>query len=541
MLAAVALWAIVVPLVQAAEPSAKSMAKQARKAEKQGDVVKAYLLYSQAAAADPKRPDYWARSQALRTRALRESNTIPAAITQAAPPTAAPEPEPNLPEPAAEETLASRQPLPPTELSPNHGVQDFDLRGDAKSLFDKVLKAYGIDLVFDADYTAGQPIRFRITDAGFVTAVRALQAATTSFIIPLGPKLAMVFKDNQQKRREAEPMVAVSVSLPNTVTVQEAQELGRAVQQVMEMRRVAIDNSQRLVIMRDAVSKVRAAQILLEQLITLRAQVIVEVEIMDVQRRHESNYGASLPTSTGLAFLGPDRPRIFQLLPGIPTGFAKFLSFGGGLTTMALAISDARLFANFTRSNSQSLFKATVRGVDGQAATLHVGDKYPLITSQYVGQTGGLNALATPPTFNFEDLGLTLKVTPRVHSAEEVSLQVEAEFKILGSGSYNGIPVIANRKFSSVVRLKDGEYGILAGILSSAEARSISGIPLIGQIPVLRSILSQNTRSDEDGQALVIIKPHIIDAPPDVHLPAVYTGAETRWDAFTVAAGSAGN
>ncbi|MDX1979137.1 MAG: type II and III secretion system protein [Bryobacteraceae bacterium] len=525
--------------LQAQEPSAKSMAKQARKAEKQGDAVKAYLLYSQAAAADPKRRDYWARSQALRTRALRQSSAIPAAIAQVTPPDASAvsrkeaEPPVTLPVVTQDEVTEARQPLPPIELSPRPGVRDLDLRGDAKSLFDQVLKAYGLDMVFDADYTPGSPIRFRMSGADFVTAIRALQAATASFIIPLSPKLCMVYKDTQQKRREAEPMVAVAVSLPNTVSVQEAQELGRAVQQVMEMRRVAIDNSQRLVIMRDAVSKVRAAQLLLQQLLTLRSQVMIEVEIMDVQQRGESSYGASLPTSTGLAFLGPDRPRVFQILPGIPSGFTRFLSFGGGLTTLGLAITDARLFANFTKSSSQSLFKASIRSVDGQAATLHVGDKYPLITSQYIGQTGS-SALATPPTFNFEDLGLTLKVTPRIHSGGEVSIQVEAEFKILGSGSYNGIPVIANRKFASVVRLKDGEYGILAGILSSSEARSISGIPGIGHIPVLRSILSQNTRSNEDGQALVVIKPHILDAPPDMPGAAVYTGTETRWDTFTV-------
>lgn len=516
----------------AAEPPSE-LARQARQAERKGDALKAYLLYSQAAAADPKRPEYWMRSQALRTRALQQAPRIPAAFAQVSSKTAASpsvEPPAELPEATPDDLKEARQPLAPPQLEARPVVLDFDLNGDAKSLFEQVLKAYGLDQVFDADYQPGTPFRFRLQQVDFRTAIRALEAATSSFLVPLSDKLCMVYKDTQQKRNEAEPMMAVSVSLPNTVTVQEAQELGRAVQQVLEMRRVAIDNGTRTVVMRDTVSKVRTAQKLYAQLVQLRSQVMVEVEILDVQSRYETNYGLSLPTSTGLAFFGGKAG--FNLLPGVPGGFTKFLSFGGGLSTAALAVADARLFANFTRSNSQSLFRAAIRSVDSQAATLHVGDKYPLITQQYIGSASGVSPLAAPPTFNFEDLGLTLKVTPRIHSAEEVSLQVEAEFKLLGSGSYNGIPVIANRKFASVIRLRAGEWAVMAGLMSQAEAHSVSGIAGLGRIPVLSALLNQTSRSREDGQVLVVIKPHILDAPPlEGSTRALFTGSEGRWSA----------
>ncbi len=515
---------------EGAGPGAE-LARQARTAERKGDSLKAYLLYSQAAAADPGRPEYWMRSQALRTRALQRTASLPASLTQPARPAAKPEKPPvTLPDATEDDLKEGRQPLPPARLEPRQAVLDFDINGDAKAVFEQVLKAYGIDQVFDADYAPGTPFRFRLKQVDFTTAIRSLEAATSSFLVPLSAKLCMVYKDTQQKRNEAEPMVAVSVSLPNTVTVQEAQELGRAVQQVLEMRRVAIDNGTRTVVMRDTVSKVRTAQLLYEQLIQLRAQVMVEVEIVDVQGRYETNYGASIPTSTGLGFFGGKAG--FNLLPGLPAGFTRFLMFGGGVSTAALAIADARLFANFTRSNSQSLFRASIRGVDSQAATLHVGDKYPLITQQYLGSGSGVSPLAAPPSFNFEDLGLTLKVTPRIHSAEEVSLQVEAEFKLLGSGSYNGIPVIANRKFASVVRLRAGEWAVMAGLMSEAEARSVSGIAGLGRIPVLSALLNQTSRSEEQGQVLVVIKPHILDAPPEEgSARALFTGSESRWNA----------
>jgi general secretion pathway protein D len=523
-------------LCPAAE-SPRSLAKDAAQAEKRGDVVKAYLLYSQAAAADPKNRSYWVRSQALRTRALRQSNSLPAVLTQAVPPVADPEAVTAVVGdailPAEEEE--SRRPLPPAELGPTPGLKSFHIRGDAKSLFQQVTQAFGLDTVFDIDYVAGQPVRFDLDEVNARNALRALEAATSSFVVPLSPKLLMIYKDTQQKRTEAEPTMAVTLSLPHPVSVQEAQELARAVQQCIEIQRFAVDSNRRLVLIKDRVSKVRAAQELYSNLLTHRSQVLIEVELLDVADTFERNYGMTLPTSSAMSFLGrstiPSAARRgLRIIPDIMPGFTRFLLAGGGLTTIAFAITDASAFASYTRSSALSLYRSQIRAVDSQAATLHVGDKYPIITQQYMGDTTGVNSLAIPPTFNFEDLGLSLKITPRVHSQYEVSLTVEAEYKVLGSGSYNGIPVISNRKFASTVRLRNGEYGVLAGMISSSEARSVSGLPFLAQMPLLHHVLASNTSSRNSGEALVVIKPQIIDsAASENPSRTIYTGTEARW------------
>jgi len=520
-----------------AADSPRTLANNAAQAEKKGDVVKAYLLYSQAAAADPKNRSYWVRSQALRTRALTKSNSLPAAMVQAVPPAADPEPDKSVIgdsiQPAEEEE--SRRPLPPVELGPTPGVKSFHLRADAKSLFQQVTQAFGLDTVFDVDYVAGQPVRFDLDEVDARTAIHALEAATSSFVVPLSPKLLMIYKDTQQKRTEAEPTMAVTLSLPHPVSLQEAQELARAVQQCIEIQRFAVDSGRRLVLIKDRISKVRAAQELYLNLLTHRSQVLIEVELLDVADTFERNYGMTLPTSSAMAFLGrstiPSAARRgLRIIPEIMPGFTKFLLAGGGLTTIAFAITDASAFASYTRSSALSLYRSQLRAVDSQAATLHVGDKYPIITQQYLGDTSGVNALAIPPTFNFEDLGLSIKITPRVHSQHEVSMQVEAEYKVLGSGSYNGIPVISNRKFASTVRLRNGEYAVLAGILSSSEARTVSGLPFLAQAPILHHVLASNTASRNSGEALVVIKPQIIDsASTENPARTIYTGTESRW------------
>ena len=101
--------------------------------------------------------------------------------------------------------------------------------------------------------------------------------------------------------------------------------------------------------------------------------------------------------------------------------------------------------------------------------------------------TNGTGIYAPPPTFNFEDLGLVVKVTPHVHGTDEVTLEVSSEFKLLEAASVDGIPVISNKKYESKVRLARGEWAVLAGLMTASDARTITGIPGLSLIPFLRN------------------------------------------------------
>jgi hypothetical protein len=129
-------------------------------------------------------------------------------------------------------------------------------------------------------------------------------------------------------------------------------------------------------------------------------------------------------------------------------------------------------------------------------------------SSSVFGQT-----YSPPPTFNFEDLGLVLKITPFVHDMEEVTLEIEAEFKVLGSGSYNGVPVISTRKYQGKVRLRTSQYAIVAGLVSETEARSITGIAGLARLPVLGALFREDSRSNDASDVLLVIKPRIISFP----------------------------
>jgi general secretion pathway protein D len=184
------------------------------------------------------------------------------------------------------------------------------------------------------------------------------------------------------------------------------------------------------------------------------------------------------------------------------------------------------LFASVAKSSSNTLLNSEVVALDGMPATLHVGDKYPIITNGYFGATTGTGQVFTPPpTINFEDLGLVLKITPHVHGVDDVSLDVDAEFKLLGAGSVNGIPIVSERKFESKVRVTTGQWAVLGGLMTGSEARTMTGIPIISSLPLLR----ENKTNRDDSETLIILKPHLLILPPtETATWRAYCGTETR-------------
>ena len=508
---------------------AGGLAKQARKAERKGQWARAYLLYSQAAAKAPDNRDYWARSQSLRTRALQQVPVdLPPAPSEPAPTAAATDATPITGSITAAEFAETRKPQPPQELKGKPGLRDLDFRGNPKQLFEQVSRVYGLDVVFDGDYPDAAALHFRMGQADYREALRTLEIATGSFVVALADRLMLVVKDTVQKRHEVEPMAAVVVPIPEPVSLQDAQELARTVQQTFEIRRFFVDSERRLVFLRDRVSKLEGAQMLFAQLLRHRPEVEIEVEFIEVSRKAASSYGVSLPAESALVSLG----KLWRnATPYFPSGFTNFIPFGGGASLLALGIGNASLMANASRSDAGVLLRANLRAMDSQPASFHAGDKYPISTSRYVSDgTSTAGSYTPPPTISFEDLGLVLKITPRIHGAEDVTLDVEAEFKVLTGESLNDIPVIANRKLKSQVRVASGEYAVIAGLMNASEARTIGGIAGLSSLPWLGPLLRRNNRDDSGNEAVIVIRPRVISLPGSERpTKAFWTGSETRY------------
>ncbi|MDP9115212.1 MAG: type II and III secretion system protein, partial [Acidobacteriota bacterium] len=481
-------FAMVVAVACRASESAAYMFEAGEKAMKAGDSLQALLFYSRAAELEPTNSIYARKRAALQAVSALSRPAVPVAAAM---------------DPAIETVEAQLKAegvventelaaAPPPVLLPAPGRHSFDLQGPAQALFEKVANAYGIQVVFDNAYVLASPsVTLHITDATAAEALRTIEAATDSFLIPLGGHLAMVGRDTAQKRTELMPVIAIAAPIPERLSAQEAQEIATAVQQTLEIRRISLDAAKRVVYFRDIVPKGLAARQMFADLSRGRAQIEVDVEFVSVGRNSNLSYGLQLPNSSAIVDFG----KSFRNIPAAVTG--GFATFGGGSTLIGLGIANAQAFATLSKSSADSLLSSQIVALDGQASSLHVGDRYPIITSSFSGTTSSQNTAGYTPTINFVDLGLILKITPTIHENMEVTLDVDAEFKSLGSASVDGIPIMNSQQYQGKVRLKDGEWAVVAGLVTTNDSETPTGIAGLSSLPLIGGLFTHHVREQD--------------------------------------------
>ncbi len=515
---------------------ASVLARKAKEAAKKGEDTQAYLLYSEAAALQPGNKRYRAMMLSLQNRAALQAKSAPAPQASAFPageedrtPDPLLDPEQIFTSLTAREFARARQPQEPPRLAAEAGRQDFDLRAEPKALFEQVAKSFGLEVVFDGEYPpANSPMKFQMKDVDYRDALRGLEAATSSFVVPISPKLIMVAKDNLQKRGELEQTVTLTVPVPQVLTPQELTEIVAGVRQVTGAEKVAWDSSRNQVVIRDRISRAVPAQLLLDELVHYRAEVAIDVEFLQVSDSDIRNYGFNVTNTFTLSDVG----HVFGQVASSSTALTNILTFGGGRTLFGLGVAQVQAMFNQTNSNAKTLLQATVRSADGQPATFHVGEKYPVITSSFGGgttSTTGTTSYAAAPSYTFQDLGITLKITPHVHTEGDVSLAVESTYAVLAGSSINGVPVIGNRNSVNQVRLKSDEWAVIAGMITESKQKSVSGFWGLARLPLIGNLFKQVSKDDEKQNILIAVKPRLVGLPPGQFVGrTMHVGTEVR-------------
>jgi hypothetical protein len=503
--------------------------RRARKQAAKGDYAGAWILAEQAVARQPNDPSVRALADAYQRRGLQALTA--SAFLRPLPDARGTDPllsESDLTERVLSEIDAEdRLDLAaPPELTPDRGRHSFELRAEPRTLIEKVAGAYGITPVFDYDFPATEVVRrLHLDDASWSDAIYALQLITNSFYVPVSTRVALFAKETAVKRGEVEPNVAVAIPFPETMGAQELQDVANAVRQAFGLTKVAMDSNQHAMVLRDRVSRVRPAMEVARQLLSGPAEIYVDVELFSVDSSSDLSRGLSLQTSYPIvAFGGPSGLTLTP--PAVPSGISSFLTIGGGATALGVGLSDATILASLTGQMATSIAHASLRSLSGQQATMHIGDRYPIIQQEWgSGSAPASTGYATMPSITFEDLGIVLKLTPRVHDASSLTLDFDAEYKVLSGSTADSIPIISNRKFTVQVRMKFGESAVVAGLVQDSASKSDSGIPGLTWIPMLH----MHTESSKHGRFLLVLRPTLLRLPPS-EFPSypVWSGTEVR-------------
>ncbi|HEY3840675.1 MAG TPA: hypothetical protein VGL72_29085 [Bryobacteraceae bacterium] len=525
---------------------ASAIYKKAEKLEKAGKFIEAFVLYSEAVQMEPQNPRYRAKSLALQPKAEYEQMQAKAAAAKAAPALPPSTTEPPKGDVAADldnistiELQRVQQMQPPPQVKLPTGHFDFHFRGTATEIFDKVADRCGLQTGYDSEWSAAVRLRFDIDDVSCRDALRAAEAATNAFIVPLSSKLIFISKDTTQKRQANEATMSVVIPLPTALTTQDLTEISQAVKQVSGVEKLSWNSASHEIVIRDRVSRAMVAKRVVEQLTSFRGGVVFDLRFLELTNSDILTYGVDLTNTFNINWVG-------QMASAINSTNTVGVTLNGLITALrqapyAFAIGSLQqsVIATLTQNNSHTILSTQLRSVNGMPATLHVGDKYPVITAGYYGpgsnssttsNTGTVaGAYTPPPSFTYYDLGVSLKINPLIGNTDLITVDVESEYQLLAGQAIDGIPVLANRKLTTRVCLHNDEWAVIGGLSDTTDNNSIAGVAGVSNIPILRWFFRTRTHEKDLDHIVIVMRPHIVEEPPSTHETApMAVGSETR-------------
>ena len=452
-------------------------------------------------------------------------------------------------------TLEITQKTIDVQLSPTQDRKDFHSRGDSRTLLTQIARAYGITATIDDSVRARQ-LHFNIDNVTFAEAMEAATQTTKTFWIALSGSQMYVVADTVENRRNFERMAIRTFYLSDVLTPQELVDTVNALRVLLDIRFVQQDATQSTITVRAPLPVVEAASQLIESLAGGRPQLMLDVRVYQISSSLVRQMGTQLPTNFNVFNISP--ALLASLVPGAtdvinqliasgginqgnsqaiqallaqvqqaaqnPLLTTPFATFGGGLSLSGLSWTPPiAVNLSVNESDVRNLEHVTLRTSQNTPALLRIGQRYPIVNATFapiynstaISRVLGNQSYKAPfPSFNFEDLGLNLKATPIIHSNTDVSLKLDINIRTLGGQSVNGVPIINNREYVGSITLKNGEPGVVAGLLSKADALSLSGYPFLSRVPGLNYGTAVHDKNVNDDELLIIMTPHIVRMAP---------------------------
>jgi general secretion pathway protein D len=364
-------------------------------------------------------------------------------------------------------------------------------------------KAVGVNFVFDPAFQ-DQPVSIDLENVGFEEALEALSSAGRTFHRVVDAHVLSIVPDTPTKRREYEQQVIKTFFLSNA-DLKETIDLLRI---VLGARRVAPLAGANALTINDTPDKVAAAERILEVVDKKKAEIVVDVEILEVNRRKLREYGIEITSrvagADGVAGAVFPDPRGTTFLDESPYRKSNLVlsSLPGVIYRFLQTDTSTRLLAN-----------PQLRASEGQTAEARFGDQVPVpVTTFSPLATGGIQQQPIT-SFDYKNVGVNIDITPRVHHDGEVSLALKIDVSSVGPAGFQGLPTFSSRTVSSTIRLKDGETNLLAGLITDEERDSLSGLPGLASLPVIGRLFARNRTEAVETDIVMTLTPRIVRRP----------------------------
>jgi general secretion pathway protein D len=376
----------------------------------------------------------------------------------------------------------------------------------SRDVFTAIARFGGISLIFDTTYRES-PVTVDLRNSTLEDALSTVAGATRSFFRVTSPQTVVIVPDTPAKRREYEEEIVRTFYLSN-VDLKEATDLLRL---ILDARRISPITATNALTLKDTPEHIAAAARVLSAIDKARPEVIIDVELLEIDRTKLLEYGVQI--SSGGSPLSPGLNGAATIAPGGSTGQSVTLQTLKNLSQSDILLTNLpglyyRLLK--TDTNTRTLANPQLRTSEGLTATAKFGDRVPIPVTTFAPIATGGTPQQPITSFQYENIGVNIELTPRTHHDDDVTLQLNLAVTSISGTGFGGLPTFGNREIKTVIRLRDGETSMLAGLIRDDERRSLDGIPGLSDLPVVGRLFAHSQRQSEQTDIILTLTPHII-------------------------------
>ncbi len=378
---------------------------------------------------------------------------------------------------------------------------------ELKTVFAFIAESFGINIIFDSDVN-NEVITLFAENVTFEQALQLMLATSRTNYKKLGRNTILIYPDNTEKRGQYEDYHIRTFYLRTT----EAKKISNLLKSVLSLKNIVVNEEMNAVVIRDKLDKLKLAENLIASNDRKPAEMILDVEILEVNRTKSERLGFEYGSEINVAF--DTFPVSGSWSDALKAGVVTLPSFSVNYFKQNV---DAKILAN-----------PKVRVIDNKTAKIHIGDRVPLRSSTILDATG-----QTRTTYEYRDIGIRLTVQPEIHLDNSVTVKLGLEVSSLGQNlgtadepAYS----IGTRNSETFMLLRDGETAILGGLIRDEDRGTQVKVPGLGDIPLIGRLFTMDDDEKVRTDVLLTITPRVVRAweLPSQEKRDIYSG--TRQD-----------
>jgi general secretion pathway protein D len=401
----------------------------------------------------------------------------------------------------------------------------FRMSATVRTIYENLAAQAGFQVIFGRNFpTRNQNVELQ--DVNIFEALDLVALQTATFWQPVNETTLIVYDDTQQNRRDFEDHVYKTIYLQNITSTNDLNQIMNVLRTAFSLRGIYQFEPGNAIVVHDTPQKVALVENVISSLDKAKAEVVVEATVMEVDKNVLQDLGIMPPGETTLAFTPPG------VSPTPPSSNAVPIRDLNNVNSGNFSVTIPNTVAKFiaTRGNARLLQNPQIRTTDGVTASLRVGSEVPVPTTSF--QSTNIGGGATT-AYTLQQVGVQLDILSRVLPTRQISLQVTVTVRAQQGDRLVGellIPVFSNRIVAHTIRLAEGETNILGGIISETETTSITGIPGLKDIPLLKYLFGQEHKTRDQAEVVIMLTPHIVRMPDitETDVRGIIVGSESN-------------